>query len=276
LATSITPRIALISRSDTRHVFQVGRTLADALRLLSKHWLAIVLAFCVLRMMPRVILGEDMDAGLLGNNQSLIWDMLAPLGEAWAGFAAKQIMDLPDYLFGVIAIVILLRDGVRPKWFGLWPALVLGALFFVCSMLTAAQPLLFNLPAPLNLLLYLSLFILLIFISLSSAAAADELRGPVTALWRSAQLVSKGPFRLMLLILVLMALIWLSQEAEKLLLTAIPVRDGNWFDWLTTMFQEIISGFYLPFEAAIIVAAFLHLRRRHDSDKPEELAAIFD
>jgi hypothetical protein len=276
LATFITPRIAPISPSDTRHSFHVGRTLSDALRLLAKNWIAIVVAFAVLRMMPRVIFGEDMDAGLLGDNRSLIWDMLTPLGDIWSGFAARQVMEVPDYLFEAVATVILLRDGTRPKWFGLLPALTLSILFFIFVMLADAQPLLFNWPAPVSVLLYLLLIILILATALSGPAAADELRGPVPALWRSVQLVAKGPFRLIVLLLIIAALIWLSQAAERLLLTAIPVTDGNWFDWLTTMFQEIISGFYLPFEVAILVVAFLHLRRRHDGDKPEDTAAIFD
>jgi hypothetical protein len=259
-----------------RHVFQVGRTLQDALRLLAKHWFAVVLAFVLLRMMPRVIFGEDMDAGLLGDNRSLIWDMLAPLGEVWAGFAAKHIMELPDYVFGAVTTMILLRDGVRSKWFGLFPTLILVMLFFACFMLVDAQPLLFGLSTPFKLLLYSLLIILVVLTILSVAVAADELRAPVPALWRSAQLVTKGPFRLILLLLIIVVLAWLSEAAEGLLLKAIPVTDGNWFDWFTTMLQEIISGFYLPFEAAIAVAAFLHLRRRHDVDKPEDMAAIFD
>jgi hypothetical protein len=271
-----TPRIAPISPSNIRHVFQIGHTLADAARLLAKHWLAIVVAFALLRMMPRVILGEDMDAGLRGDNHSLIWNMLRPLGEVWASFAAKQLMELPNYIFKAVAVVILLRDGTRPKYFGLWPTLTLSLLFFACGMLADAQRLLFNSPASLSVLLYLLQLILLLATALSGPAAADELRRPLPALWRSVQLATNGPFRIIVLLLIMAALIWLSQAAERLMLTAMPVTDGNWFDWLTTIFQEIISGFYLPFTAAVSVAAFLHLRRRHDGDKPEDTAAIFD
>ncbi len=227
-------------------------------------------------MLPRVIIGEDMDAGLVGNNYSFVAQLLHPLGNVWGTFAATQLMDVFDYLFTAVATVILLRDGVRSKWHGLLPGLALALLLFALLLITQAQPLLYQIPTVAHVSFYLFMTLIALATAVSGPAATDELRAPVSAVVRSVQLARKGPFRLLLLLLVITVLVFLSQQAERLLLTAIPVTDGNWFDWLTTVFQEIISGFYLPFEAAMMVAAFLHLRRRHDGDRPEELAAIFD
>lgn len=230
----------------------------------------------LLRMLPRVIIGEDMDAGLVGNGYSFVAQMLQPLGDVWGTFAATQLMDAFDYLFSAVATVILLRDGVRSKWYGLLPVLALTLLVFAVQLITGALPVLYQMSPLAHVLLYVLLLVVVLATGLSGPAATDELRAPVSAVVRSVQLAGKGPFRLLLLLLIIMLLVVLSKLAERLLLTAIPVTDGNWFDWLTTVIQEIISGFYLPFSTAIMAAAFLHLRRRHDGDKPEELAAIFD
>jgi hypothetical protein len=244
--------------------------------LLARHWWALTLAFMLLRMLPRVIIGEDMDAGLVGNGYSFVAQLLQPLGDVWGTFAATQLMDAFDYLFSAVATVILLRDGVRLKWYGLLPGLALTLLFFALLLISEAIPLLYQMTTLAHVSLYLLLLVFALATALSGVAATDELRAPAAAVVRSVKLAGKGPFRLLLLLLVVMLLVFLSQQAERLLLTAIPVTDGNWFDWLTTVFQEIISGFYLPFEVAIMVAAFLHLRRRYDGDKPEDTAAIFD
>jgi hypothetical protein len=235
------------------------------------------MAFVLLRMLPRVIIGEDMDAGLLGTGASYSYDLLIQLGELWGDFVARKIMDIPDMIFVAAAIAILLRDGTRPKWFGLCRALQIGLLFECCAIGLEALPLLGVTPPPLAYTFGgLILILLVIFICLSDAAAADEKLWPVAAIVRSAQLARKGFFRLLVLFAVVMGLYWLSKAAEDLMLGAIPVTDANLLDWVTTVLQECISGFYLPFQAAIFVAAFLHLRRRVDGDKPQETAAIFD
>jgi hypothetical protein len=230
----------------------------------------------LLRMLPRVLIGEDMDAGFVGNGRSFTAQLLQPLGDIWGTFAAGQMMDAFDYLFSAVATVIVLRDGKRAEYFGLLPGLALTVLFFALVLITEALPLLYQMRTLAHVSLYLLLIVFALATALSGAAATDELRGPAPAVARSIQLAGKGPFRLLLLLLVVAVLVFLSQQAERLLLTAIPVTDGSWFDWFTTVIQEIISGFYLPFEAAIMVAAFLHLRRRHDGDNPEDTAAIFD
>jgi hypothetical protein len=276
LAIFITPRTAPISPSKSRHPFQIGRTLGDAGRLLAKHWAPLLIAFVLLRMLPRVILGEDMDAGLVGNGRSFVAEMLQPLGDIWSNFTAKQIMEVPDYTFTAVATIVLLRDGRRPKWFGLMPTLMISLFLFALLLMIDVQPLLFELPPLATIPLLLLMLPIVLAVSMANAAAADERRWPVSAIGRSIALALKGPFRLMVLFLVMGILLWLSQTAEELMLKAIPVTDANWFDWATTMFQECISGFYLPFEAAITVAAFLHLRRRADGEKPEDTAAIFD
>jgi hypothetical protein len=276
LAIFTIPRSVVIFPSEARSPFYIGRTLGDAGRLLTRHWLSLLMAFLLLRMLPRVIIGEDMDAGLVGNGRSFVAELLEPLGEVWGNFVAVQIMDVPDYLFGAAATVILLRDAIRPKWFGLLPALLLALLWFAMMLIVEVQPLLFELPSFGSGLLLLFLLPIYLMLSVSDAAAVAEYRWPVSAFGRSIKLVRKGPFRLLVLLMVVGLLYIVSDMAESLLLTAIPVTDANWFDWVTTMLQECISGFYLPFGSAILVAAFLHLRRRHDGDKPEDTAAIFD
>jgi hypothetical protein len=273
----ITPRIAPISPSDLRHPFHIGRTLGDAGRLITRHWQALLIAFMCLRMSPRVLIGEDMDAGWSGNGKSYAYDLLIQLGTAWGDFVARKIMDIPDMIFIAAAIAILLRDGARPKWFGFWRALLIGVLFELGAYGIEALPLLGASPAPwLNIFFMLILIPLVICVCLSDVAAADESLWPVAAIVRSTRLARQGFFRLLVLLGVVGGLYWLSKAAEDLMLGAIPVTDGNLLDWATTVLQECISGFYLPFQAAIFVAAYVHLRRRVDGDRPEDTAAIFD
>jgi hypothetical protein len=228
-------------------------------------------------MMPRVLIGEDMDAGLLGDGQSLMALWLRPLGVTWGSFAARQIMLVPDTFFLSAAVVILLRTSNRPAWHNFQQVLLIQLLYFCLFAFEAALPLLAELqPIVLYGISYLLILPIVITTYLADAVAGDEARWPLSAFVRSAQLVRRGPFRLLALYIVVNMLHMLCAHAEQVLLTAVPVIDASWFDWATTMFQECLSGLYLPFVSAITVAAFLHLRRRHDGDKPEETAAIFD
>jgi hypothetical protein len=236
------------------------------------------MAFLCLRMLPRVLIGEDMDAGLFGNGKSYFYDVLIHLGEIWGDFAARKIMDVPDIIFIAAATAILLRDDRRPKWFGFWRALLIGGVVLFCTLAFEAMPLLLG-ATPFQWLYTIAsiiLILLAIFLSLADVAAADESLWPLAAVSRSARLARQGFFRLLVLLAIAFGLYWLCDTAEDLMLNAIPVTDANLLDWATTVLQECISGFYLPFQAAILVAAFLHLRRRVDGDKPQEMAAIFD
>jgi hypothetical protein len=258
----------------TRYPFQVGLTLSDALRLLSQHWVAIVSAFILLRALPRVVIGEDMDAGLLGDNYSIIANLLAPLNADTANLIAEKIMSVPNILFQAAAVVILLdiAKGARRLRFSL--ALLVGLIY--AAVETAFDATVVELPYIPKIMAYIAILIFFLAFALSDCAAASEKLWPHKAFMRSVQLARRGAFRLLVLVVVVMAIYLLSEYAEDLLLTAIPVTDATWFDWFTTIIQEIISGFYLPFSAAIFVSAFLHLRLRRDGEKPQDVAAVFD
>jgi hypothetical protein len=276
LAIFIIVRIVTIFPFNINSGFHVGRTLTNAVQLITASWLALCVAFALARMLPRVILGEDMDAGLFGNGHSLMADMLQILGDRWGNFAAKQIMLLPNYIFMSVAICILLNGHQRIKYASLAPTLMISILLYILNMASEMQSLLFDMSLMLSMMWYVLFLMLSVVICFSQATAAAEWRWPPSAVYRSIQLARKNYFRLSILSLCIQLLVYASQKAENLMLTAVPVIDANWFDWLTTMLQECISGFYLPFEAAILVAAFLQLRRCHDGEKPDDTAAIFD
>ncbi len=246
--------------------------------MLGKHWWPLLIAFAALRVLPRVIIGEDLDAGLLGNDHSFLWDMLRPLGDAYANVVSKQLMDVPDSIYSAAAVTLVLHDSRRSRWHGFGQVLLLMLLFQALMLALQLVPdSLFAMSGLIKAVLFLFVVLPAIILTfVCDAAAADERRWPLSAIGRSIELARQAPFRLLILFIVIVLLMALAKGAEALLLQAIPVTDASWFDWVTTVFQECLSGFYLPFQAAITVAAFLHLRRRHEGEKPEETAAIFD
>ena len=252
--------------------------LGDAWALVLQAWKPVLIAFATVRVLPRVVGGEDLDDGLTGNGVSILARLARGLGVPRDG--PSYFMDAFNLLFAAIAIALLLRAG---GWLreGVGKATLFGLQMLLAGWLALALFAELLIRSTISYSLISMIFILLpavvqwLMLVATPTAVAERKLLPA-AMLRGLQLWRQAPIRLAFLLLLVLLLERISSYAESLFLKAFVVQDATLFDWVTTIAQEFVSGAHLPLNAAIMVAAWQHLRRRADGVPVQETAAIFD